>query len=36
MSKTPDEKPTSYRIYQFLMAVIAIVMILSLIAMALR
>jgi hypothetical protein len=36
MSKTPDEKPTSYRIYQVLMAVIAIVMILSLIAMALR
>ncbi len=36
MSKTPDKKPTSYRIYQVLMAVIAIVMILSLIAMALR
>jgi ABC-type transport system involved in multi-copper enzyme maturation permease subunit len=36
MSKKPEKKSASYRIYQILMAVIAFVMIVSLIAMAVR
>jgi len=36
MSKTPDKKPSAYRFYQILMAIIAFVMILSMIAMAIR
>lgn len=36
MSKKNDQKPTSYRFYQILMAVIAFIMILSMIAAAIR
>jgi hypothetical protein len=36
MSKKPNKKPSSYRLYQILMAVIAFIMILSMIALALQ
>lgn len=36
MSKKPNNRSTSYRIYQIIIAVVAFVMILSMIAMALR
>jgi hypothetical protein len=36
MSKTPKKKSTSYRIYQIIIAVVAFVMILSMIVAALR
>ena len=36
MSKKNNKKPSSYRLYQILMAVIAVIMILSMIAAAVR
>lgn len=36
MSKNNNKKPSSYRLYQILMAVIAIIMIISMIAAAVR
>lgn len=36
MSKQPKKRTTSYRLYQILIAVIAVVMILSMIAAAVR
>jgi len=36
MSKKNNKKPSSYRLYQILMAVIAIIMIVSMIAAAVR
>jgi len=36
MSKKNNQKPSSYRLYQVLMAVIAVIMILSMIAAAIR
>ena len=36
MSKNPNKKPKSFRVYQIMMAAIAFIMILSMIAVALR
>jgi hypothetical protein len=36
MSKNSDKKSSSFRLYQILMAVIALIMIISMIAMAIR
>jgi hypothetical protein len=36
MAKQPNKKPKSFRVYQIVMAAIAFIMILSMVAMAIR